>query len=111
MTEAELRHYGIVGMKWGKKGSNISVGSIKKNKKSDQQDKIKKMSDDELRKKINRLQMEKQYSQLTASDISKGKAYAQKALKAATTVATVTSTGLTIYNNADKIRKIIEKTN
>ncbi len=109
MTEAELTHYGVLGMKWGKRRGNGASSSTSKTKKTSTQDKIKKMSDDELRKKINRLQMEKQYSQLTSSDVNKGKAYAQKALKAATTVATVTSTGLTIYNNADKIKKIIEK--
>ena len=70
---------------------------------------VKEMSDDELRKVVNRLQMERQYSQLSKSSVSKGKEYAQKVLKAGTTVAAVTSTALTIYNNAEKIKAIFEK--
>lgn len=72
---------------------------------------VKEMSDDELRKVVNRLQMERQYSQLVnESSVSKGKDYAQKVFKAGTTVAAVTTTALTIYNNADKIKNILEKT-
>jgi hypothetical protein len=72
---------------------------------------IKDMSDDELRKVVNRLQMERQYSQLVNDgSVSKGKEYAQKVFKAGTTVAAVTTTALTIYNNAEKIKNILEKT-
>ena len=67
------------------------------------------MSDAELRKVINRLQMERQYSQLRPSNINKGKEYAQKVFKAGTTVAAVTTTALTIYNNVEKIKAILEK--
>ena len=65
------------------------------------------MSDAELRSKLNRLQMERQYSQLSKSDVNRGKKYLDTVIKAGTTVATVTSTALTIYNNIDKIRKIV----
>lgn len=67
----------------------------------------KYMSDSELRKKLNRLQMEKQYSQLTGRDMSKGKKALNNIIKAGTTVATVTGTALTIYKNTDKIKSII----
>lgn len=70
---------------------------------------VKEMSDEELRKVVNRLQMERQYSQLSESSVSKGKEYAQKIIKAGTTVAAVTTTALTLYNNAEKIKKIISK--
>ncbi len=70
---------------------------------------VKEMSDEELRKVVNRLQMERQYSQLSESSVSKGKEYAQKIIKAGTTVAAVTTTALTLYNNAEKIKKIITK--
>ena len=70
---------------------------------------VKEMSDDELRKVVNRLQMERQYSQLSKSSVSKGKEYAQKVFKAGTTVAAVTTTALTIYNNVEKIKAILEK--
>lgn len=70
---------------------------------------INDMSDAELRTRLNRLQMEKQYSQLTNSDINKGKEFISKAMKVATGVATATTTAITIYNNAGKIRKIVEE--
>ena len=107
-----LQHHGVLGMKWGvhrtpakllrsksttKKSNNPSVKNVKD------------MSDEELRKAVNRLQMERQYSQLSSNNINKGKEYAQKLFKAGTTVAAVSTTALTIYNNADKINGIIEK--
>ena len=71
---------------------------------------VKEMSDEELRKVVNRLQMERQYSQLVNDgSVSKGKEYAQKVFKAGTTVAAVTTTALTIYNNVEKIKAILEK--
>lgn len=72
---------------------------------------IKDISDDELKKTVQRLQMEKQYKTLTSGDVSKGKAKAKKLLTVATTVATVTTTGLTIHGNAGKIKAILEKSN
>ena len=81
------------------------------NKKKEMKKKVEEMSDDELRKVINRLQMERQYSQLSPSKINKGKEYAQNIIKTGITVATVTTTALTLYNNANKIKSIIEGKN
>lgn len=70
---------------------------------------VKEMSDEDLRKAVNRLQMERQYTQLSKENVSRGKSYAKKVLAAGTTVATVTTTGLTIHKNAGKIRDILTK--
>ncbi len=105
-----MKHYGVLGMKWGKRRDSTKSSSSRKKKNKRKID-LKSMSDDELRKKINRMQMEKQYSQLISDgSVSKGKKYYQKTLKATAAVATATTTGLTVYNNAEKIKKIIEKT-
>lgn len=111
MDNYELYHYGVKGMKWGRGKSSTSSSTKKKGKSNtnDKQDKIKLMSDDELRKAINRMQLEQQYSKLSPSTVSSGKKYAQKIMKTGATIATVTSTGLTVYNNVDKINKIINK--
>lgn len=103
-----IYHTGVPGMRWGHRKSNSESGSGKESKPKKVN--VKNMSDDDLRKIVNRMQMERQYSQLSTSSVSKGKAAVQNMLKAGTTVAAVTTTGLTIYNNATKIKDIIEKT-
>lgn len=80
MDDNYLSHYGIPGMKWGARKSKSSSGSSKRkrsnssykkeyNKKVKQQKKnkysdISNLSDQELRNRINRMQMERQYSSL-----------------------------------------------
>ena len=122
----ELYHHGIKGMKWGvRRNKTTGLGSrLKTMKKKSMPDdahddyknahakkSVSSMSDAELRSRINRLQMEQQLSKLEPSRIDVGKAHAQNVLKTATTVATITGTALTIYNNVDKIKNIIERTN
>ncbi len=119
MDNNYLIHYGVLGMKWGVRRTPEQLARARRRSMTDESHKdykkahtpksIKSMSDAELRNRLNRLQMERQYSQLSESNVSKGKEYAQKVFKAGTTVAAVTTTALTIYNNADKIKAILEK--
>lgn len=116
-----LIHYGTKGMKWGVRRYQNKDGSLtpagKKRYSEDESEDYKKahsgksvktMSDAELRSRLNRLQMEQQYSKLSSSDVNKGKQFIDKAIKAETTVAIITSTALTIYSNAGKIKSIVE---
>lgn len=79
----EMEHYGVLGMRWGvrKGGSSGSARANTKRYKKIMKDARKadlsKMSDKELREKINRLSMEKQYRQITAKDLSAGKSVAK----------------------------------
>ena len=75
--EEMLQHYGILGMKWGVRRTPAQLTRADKTESSDE---IKKMSDSKLRSKINRLQMEKQYKQLTSSEISVGRKFVQDVL-------------------------------
>ena len=77
----ELTHYGILGMKWGVRRTpeelghkpgvrNNKSGERKKedssSKKSDPPKKVSQMTDDELQRRVSRLNMEEQYRNLMA---------------------------------------------
>ena len=82
MNQNELYHYGILGMKWGvrRRRSSSNVETPKPKKKT-----LSEMSDDELRSKLSRLQMEKQYKdlvkQLNPQQESKAKAFVKRVLE------------------------------
>ena len=92
----ELYHHGVKGMKWGvrktpvrsssgatqkRKSNTLSLFKKKKttrkvsssNSSPAQTKSIKDMSDDELRKKIERVQLEQDYLQLDPKAVSRGK--------------------------------------
>lgn len=95
-NQNELYHYGIKGMRWGvrrtdaqlghnpKKSSgkskNVIVKSKKISSKQQRKNEMKNMSDAELRSRINRIQMEKQYMQLTEPQLSPGKKFVKDVL-------------------------------
>lgn len=83
MANSELLHYGVLGMKWGVRRSpdqlarargerpksdggikNSSKGSAKSKSSSSSTKKTSEMTEDELRSKINRLELEKRYKEL-----------------------------------------------
>lgn len=122
-----IAHYGVKGMKWGirktpeelgrnrlvlDKGSKIAsdaknaiqeIDKIRKTaKKNDPQ--IKKMTDDELRRRINRLNMERQYSQLTQPEISKGASYVSSILSVAGSVLAIGASATTILLGIQKLK-------
>ena len=113
MSSNELIHYGIRGMRWGvrryqNKDGTLTKAGRKKMAKLDKEyskltrqkrntespsnnssftkkKKIREMSDDELRDQINRLDLEKRYSELISSSSvkkqSKGKAFIKDVLE------------------------------
>lgn len=109
----ELVHYGILGMKWGVRRTPEQLGRRtpkKKKPKAMDADKKRKaamkkdvkrrrtLSDADLRKKIERIKMEKQLRELTAEEISPGKKFVSEVLSSSgKKVATSLVTGATLY--------------
>lgn len=100
----ELYHYGVLGMKWGVRRDRTKLlGRKKKGKGIDDSDSqkqsISKMTDDELRSRISRLRMEKDYRELTVTKsqkrAEKGKKFVEDVLtNSAKNIATQTVTYL-----------------
>lgn len=111
-----LQHYGVLGMKWGKRKarSNVSSNKKPKNTKNTTTSKLKpkpkpeppqrRLSDAELRAAVNRLRLEREYSELTYKASSRAKV--ESVARTIGTVATLTTSAITIYNNLNKISKI-----
>ena len=90
-TEEELMHYGRKGMKWGQNIFGKKLSSLKKRKNDSDSDEgesekkpkppakksVKDMSDAELQREVNRLQLEQRYKQLTPEQVSKSKKFAR----------------------------------
>ena len=88
MGQTMLMHYGVKGMKWGVRRSEAELArargrssSSDSGKPSSGRKRVSEMSDDELRKSVNRLQLEQQYNKLNPEKISVGKRFVNKMLK------------------------------
>ena len=102
-----LRHHGVKGMKWGviRKGVRDTVEDSSKAlnavqrispKSKKVRNDLKTMSDQELRAKINRMNMEQQYANLNPSRVARGSSYAKEVIEVAGGVAAVTLTVATL---------------
>lgn len=107
-----LKHYGVLGMKWGRRKARSNVSSNKKPKstknttisKPKPKPSQRQLSDAELRAAVNRLRLEREYAELTYRASSRAKV--ESVVKTIGTVATLTTSAMTIYNNLNKISKI-----
>lgn len=88
MDNNTLYHYGVLGMKWGRRKSRTSssgTGSKRRSNKSDdyvraktlKKKKLSQLSNAELKELNNRMQLESQYKNLKKQNISTGRKFVQ----------------------------------
>jgi hypothetical protein len=73
VTEDELEHSGVKGMRWGVRKSSSSGGSGGKKSAATRKHQVKSMTDEELKSRIARIKMEKEFLKLTAPELSPGR--------------------------------------
>lgn len=107
----QLRHFGIKGMKWGRRKKRVAVDNaqprnINKAPQQSAPKKPRRMSKKELQARVNRLKLEEELSRLEAARIPAQKSRLEQLVKTAGTVAALTGSAYTIYKNIDKIMKL-----
>ena len=86
---AFIEHYGVKGMKWGVRKKRSSVTDRTRYDKSP-----RRLTDDELKRRIQRMENEKKYNELNSRTVSKGEEIARTILReSGKTVATGLITG------------------
>lgn len=96
IDEEFLQHYGVKGMKWGVRRSQAQLDRAAGRKTARANKKKRRsappassMDDNQLRQRINRMKMEKEYNELTSKSTGAGKKFAKKALSTAGTAVVV----------------------
>ena len=109
-----LKHYGVLGMKWGKRKARSTVSSNKKPKSTKNTTTSKpkpkptqrELSDEELRAVINRMRLEREYADLQYRASSRAKV--ENVVKTVGTAALLTTSVVKIYNNMNTICKVVK---
>jgi hypothetical protein len=109
----ELKHVGVLGMKWGRRKSrseSSAPSSDHTTARSLQKKKLSEMSNEDLKKLTARLQLEKQYKDLTKADISGGKKFVADVLQSsAKTIASKFIVDTFNSINVGSIRDLLKK--
>ena len=113
-----LKHYGVLGMKWGHRKARSTSSSNKKPKSTKNTTTSKpkhkpkpkptqrELSDEELRAVINRMRLEREYADLQYRASSRAKV--ENVVKTVGTAALLTTSVVKIYNNMNTICKVVK---
>lgn len=102
MTMRELQHYGVKGMKWGRRKARADRDTTRTVFKRAP----KHLTSEELDRRIKRMETEKKYNQLNAKDVGRGTLLAHEILtNSGRTIVTTVATGAVLFG----IKKAIEK--
>lgn len=104
MNNRYLKHYGVLGMKWGVRRNRNKSGSQSVHddyKRAHDKKSVKSMSDSDLQSVNRRLNMEKQYADLTKKT-GKGKKIVKKIIAVAGTISAAEGAYKTYKKFADK---------
>lgn len=108
MNENYLKHYGILGMKWGVRKASTKQKNTKHTIK--RKNEVKSLSNEEIKKRIDRLLLEKQYTQLknemSNSRNNKNKDFAKSIIEAS---GKNIATQLTTYAMGTAVNKVAGK--
>lgn len=122
-TDEFLSHYGVPGMKWGirrrmksvlrrafgKKKKKPSIDDISEDHKENvslKKRKINTLSNAELKKLNERMQLEKTYKELTVSQMSPGKRFVSQVLQGAAKQTAINFTSKAMTNQIEEIFKV-----
>jgi predicted transcriptional regulator len=121
MDKDFLKHYGILGMHWGRKkgttpsSSNVTVVRTRNSEDHDKKTalkskKLNEMSNDELRTYTQRMALEKQYKELSKNDRSIGKKIVDSIIDKAIKGATDTALNAVNKQAAKMVDEVLKKT-
>lgn len=99
MTDEELMHFGVKGMKWGRRKS-YSMSSDHKNVSKLRKKKVPELTNKELETVNKRLNLEKSFKNLNPSTIKQGQNHVNQTLALVATVTSVVALAQSPYGKA-----------